>query len=130
MGNLAGHVRELRVYASAVLQCRHLFQVAARLPKWEANRLADQLVRSSRSVPALLAEAWGRRHYPRAFREKLSQALGEATEVQAWLDCAVGCGYLTDDEFRQLDKEWQQIGGMIMRMMQQASSFAGNSQKP
>ncbi|WP_410338073.1 four helix bundle protein [Longimonas sp.] len=48
-------------------------------------------------------------------------------ETQVWLDHARMCGYLEDAEYRALDKAWQQIGGMLQRMIQRADTFCSSS---
>ena len=126
MGRLARHFSDLDVYQRAADESARIYFLTADFPRREINRLSDQLVRSSRAVPALIAEAWGRRFYTRAFREKLSQAYSEATEVQAWLDMAKRCQFMSGDDCEAMSNEWHQISGMLIRMIQQAHRFKGN----
>ena len=44
-------------------------------------------------------------------------------ETQAWLDHARMCAYIDDALYQTLDREWQQIGGMLQRMIQKADDF-------
>ncbi|MEP6743737.1 MAG: four helix bundle protein [bacterium] len=60
-------------------------------PKEETYSLIDQIRRSSRSVPANIAEGYRKKRYPRMFVSKMADADGEATETQVWLDFATGC---------------------------------------
>lgn len=46
-------------------------------------------------------------------------------ETQAWLDQAKRCGLITEAEYGELATEWQTIGRMLMRMIQQAPRFRG-----
>ena len=71
----------------------------------------------------MIAEAWARRRYPAAFINKIDEALGEATETQAWLDHALDSGYLDAKQHRTLDDAWQKIGAMLNRMIQRADDF-------
>ena len=125
MERLVRQLRDLQTYQRAMIEVRAVFELCATLPPSKQWRIADQLLRASRAVPALIAEAWARRHYTKAFRGKLSQALAESMEVQVWLECAEQCGYISSEEFVQRDLAWQQIGGMIRRMMQKAERFSG-----
>ena len=52
------------------------------------QRLGDQIVRSARSVPANIAEAWRKRMYPAHFVSKITDAEAEAAETQVWLEFA------------------------------------------
>jgi len=44
----------------------------------------DQIRRSSRSVPANIAEAWVKRKYPKSFVSKLLDSLAEEAETEVW----------------------------------------------
>ena len=124
--------RELDVYKKALLQAGQIFRATASFPSEEKYALTDQVRRSSRAVGALVAEAWARRRYRAAFISKLVEALGEAMETQAWLDHARLCRYVSDAQYRDLDREWQQIGGMLRRMIQCADRFctSASDKKP
>ncbi len=115
--------RDLDVYRQSVREAKRLFEITAAWPKDERYALTDQIRRSSRAVGALVAEAWGRRRYEAAFAEKLTQALAEANETQAWLDHAHLAGYLPEADYRALDEAWQHIGGKLHRMVQRADRF-------
>jgi four helix bundle protein len=87
----------------------------------------DQVRRSSRAIKAMLAEAWARRRYKAAFINKIDEALGESYETQSWLDDALDSGYITADEFRNLDDRYQAVGGMLSRMIDRADDFCKNA---
>ena len=88
-------------------------RLSKRFPAEGKYSLTDQMRRSSRAVGAMTAEAWARRRYPASIVSKLVEALGEAMETQAWLDDALDCGYISRDEFRDRDEQWQQVGAML-----------------
>lgn len=117
--------RELDVYRLAGQQAKSLFEITRQFPKEERYSLTDQIRRSSRAVNAMIAEAWARRAYRAVFVHKLSEALGEASETQAWLDHSRACGYIDNDKHRTLNDEWQRIGGMLHSMIQKADDFCG-----
>src|SRR6185312_12243161 len=91
---LAKSFRELEVYRLARREAGRIFRLTQSFPVAERYSLIDQVRRSSRAVGAMLAEAWGRRRYPLSFAAKIVDALGEATETQAWLDYALDCNYI------------------------------------
>jgi four helix bundle protein len=121
--------RDLNVYESARREALHLFHVTKDFPKSEMFALTDQIRRSSRAVGALLAESWGRRRYEADFVNRVSQAMAEAHETQAWLDAARDCGYLSPQDHSDLDARWQRIGGMLHRMIQRSDSFCRSSEE-
>ena len=119
---VAKSFRDLDVYRLALRDARRVFEVTRDFPQEEYS-LTDQFRRSSRAVGALLAKAWGRRRYPASFVHKLTEALGEAMETQAWLDHALAGGYHDSDTHEDFDDAWQHVGAMLTRMIQNADSF-------
>src|ERR1051325_10380376 len=115
--------RDLNVYKTTREQSRRIFEITKGFPVDERYSLTDQIRRSSRTVNAMTAEAWARRRYQAAFINKIDEALGEAMETQAWLDHAVDCCYIQPDTFRELDAGWQNIGGILNRMIARADPF-------
>jgi len=119
--------RDLQVYQLARINTQKIFLITRSFPFEEKYSLVNQIRRSSRAVNAMIAEAWARRSYPAAFANKVSEALGEAMETQAWLDHAVDCKYIDEKQFKELDSSWQQIGGMLRRMMERTPDFCKNT---
>src|ERR671919_1241751 len=101
--------RELDVYLLAREQAKTIFTLSKSFPKEEKYSLTDQMRRSSRAVNAMIAEAWARRRYPAAFINKIDEAMGEAMETQAWLDC----DYLDRNQHHALDEVSQKVGAML-----------------
>jgi four helix bundle protein len=104
-----------------------VFEATQRFPAEERYSLTDQIRRSSRAVKAILAEAWARRRYRAAFVNKIDEALGEAMETQSWLDDALDCGYLAREPYEALDRLYQEIGGMLVAMINRADDFCKNA---
>jgi four helix bundle protein len=115
--------RDLDVYQMALKEAKVIFQVTKTFPTDERYSLTSQIRRSSRAVCAMLAEAWARRKYEGAFANKVNEALAEAMETQSWLDHALECEYIDEEQHRSLDAQWQHIGGKLMRMEQRAETF-------
>ena len=115
--------RDLEVYQLARKEAKKIFDATQSFPNEEKYSLTDQIRRSSRAVNAMIAEAWARRRYQRAFVNKIDEALGEAMETQAWLDHALDCRYLESREHSELDDAWQHIGAMLNKMIQRAKDF-------
>lgn len=118
--------RDLKVYQLALEHSKSIYEWSLELPKEERYGLASQIRRSSRAVGALIAEAWGSRRYEGAFIEKLTQALAEAKETQAWLDHARAQKYLDDRQYESFDDAWHRVCAMIRRMIQWADRFCNS----
>ena len=97
--------RDLEAYQKAKAIAQDIYRLTNTFPKEETYSLTDQLRRSSRSVGAQIAEAWGKRRYERHFISKLTDADAEQMETQHWLDVAASCQYLSHDQTEQLITE-------------------------
>jgi len=115
--------RDLKVYQAAREAARLIFETSKSFPREEQYSLTDQIRRSSRAVKAMIAEAWARRRYKAAFVNKIDEALGEAYETRSWLDDALDAGYLSKENFDDLDNRYDMIGGMLSRMIDRADDF-------
>lgn len=108
--------RELKVWQRAMDATMRIFELTKRWPAEERYSLTDQIRRSSRSVPANIAEAWRKRRYPAAFVSKLNDSEGEAAETQTHLEIARRCRYLTDLEVKSLDDDYEEVLAMLVVM--------------
>jgi four helix bundle protein len=82
------------------------------LPKQEDYRLKDQLVRASRSVPANIAEGFGRQH-PQENLQFCRQARGSHMEVLEHLNCAADEEYLPPDKYQGMRASWDSVRGLL-----------------
>ena len=86
------------------------------LPKEETYRLKDQIVRSSRSVTANIAEGFGRHHHQEN-AQFCRHARGSLTETLDHLNCALDEEYLRPDDYRRLrtmmEETWKVLNGYI-----------------
>jgi four helix bundle protein len=85
------HFRDLEVYQKAFQASMKIFNITKGFPSEEKYSLVDQVRRSSRSVCTNLAEAWRKRKYIAVFRNKLTDAMQEASETQSWLEFCSAC---------------------------------------
>lgn len=56
-------------------------KVVFRLPDSEKYDLKDQLLRSSKAIPRLIAEGYAKRHQKAGFQKYLDDAMGECNET-------------------------------------------------
>ena len=107
---------ELKVYELARKCRKRIFELSKDFPREELFSLTDQIRRSSRSVCAQIAEAWGRRLYRDDFVNRLNQAESEARETQSWLETAVECEYVTQETGRELFDLYHEVIGKLIKM--------------
>jgi len=117
--------RDLKAYQLAYELAMEIFRESKHFPVEEKYSLTDQIRRASRSVAANVAEGYRKKRYPRMFVSKMSDADGEATETQVWLDFARDCGYLSPDTQVYLTSRYEELGRMLGGMILKPERFSG-----
>jgi four helix bundle protein len=116
--------KELVVYQLAFKTSMEIFHMSKAFPKEEMFSLTSQIRRSSRSVSANISEAFRKRRYEKAFVSKLSDSETEAAETQVWLDYSIECGYITKAIHQKLIKDYENILGKLVNMMNQPEKWS------
>ncbi len=115
--------RDLRVFQNSMDAAMEIFTLTKTFPQEEKFSMVDQMRRASRCVCSNLAEAWRKRRYKAAFIAKLSDSETEACETQVWVEFARRCGYLTEEKCSELDADYEQIMGQIVKMIIDADKW-------
>ena len=118
--------KDLRVYQKAYALAMEIFKISKQWPPEEKYALTGQIRRSSRSVCPNLREAWAKRSYEAHFINKLTDADGETSETDTWLDYAKDCGYLSPGDHSRLTAECHSIGAMLGSMLNNPRPFLLN----
>jgi len=100
-----------------------IFEITKKFPSEEKFSLTDQIRRSSRSIPANIAEAWKKRIYPRMFVSKIVDAAGEAGETEVWLDIAKDTGYLVKEKYDELVSGCDEVNRMLYGIVAKPEKF-------
>ena len=119
---MPGH-EDLKVFQLSYRLAMNIFEFSKTFPKEEKYSLTDQIRRSSRSVPANIAEGYRKRQYPNAFSAKMSDADGEVAETQVWLNVSRDCGYLSPEITQRLIGEYKEVGKMLGHMILHPGKF-------
>jgi four helix bundle protein len=85
--------------------------------------LVDQIRRSSRSIPANIAEAWIKRKYPKSFISKLLDSLSEEAETEVWIDMSRDSKYIDDKLHSSLLERYQEVAKMLSSMINSPEKF-------
>ena len=115
--------QDLEACKAAYKLAMEIFRASKFWPAEERYSLTDQIRRSSRSVCANLAEAWGKRRYVAHFTSKLTDADGENLETQTWLNFAFDCGYLDKADFTRFIESSEEVGRLLGGMLAKPESF-------
>jgi len=121
--------RDLNVFKNSMDLAVEIHRITADFPKEERYSLTDQIRRSSRSVPANIAEGWRKRRYKAAFISKLNDSEGEAAETQVWLDIAHKLSFLTMEKWEHLNSGYEKILGQLVKMINEPSKWCLPNEK-
>ena len=105
-------IEDLTLYQKARAFRIQISEIANRLPSSERFRLVDQMIRSSRSITAQIAEGHGRFHY----KENVQYcriARGSLEETQDHLNVAFDEGYISDQEVKRMLQSKYEISRML-----------------
>lgn len=115
--------RSLAVYRKAFDLAMEIFQMTKTFPKEENYELISQMRRSSRSVCASIGEAYRKRQYPAYFVSKSSDGDSENSETRVWLDFALACAYINENEWERLDGKADEIGRLLNHMIEHPEKY-------
>lgn len=121
--------RDLTVYKKAFALAMEIFEVSKSFPKEERYSLIDQIRRSSRSVCSCIAEAYRKRDYQAYFVSKSSDADMENSETQTWLDFALACHYITEEQQEKLLEQSEEVGRMLNHMVENPELYVRKRDK-
>ena len=115
--------QDLLAYQKSFALAMKIFKISKLFPKEETYSLTDQIRRCSRSVAANIAEAYRKREYPKHFHSKLTDSDAENSEIQVWLEFALNCEYINEENYTKLLSESQEVGKLINYMILNPQKF-------
>lgn len=115
--------QDLIAYQKSFELAMCIFEISKSFPKEETYSLTDQIRRSSRGVPANIAEAYRKRIYPKSFYSKLTDSDAENSETQVWLEFALKCNYINQIIYDDLVDQSKEVGKLINYMMLNPNKF-------
>ena len=119
--------KDLLVYQRAYKACILVMeQIVPKLPPSEKYDLANQLSRSSKAVPRLIAEGYAKKHQKRGFQKYLDDALGESNETQVGVCQSrdIYPNYVDIQLCEFLNNEYDIIGKQVYKLRVAWSKFS------
>ena len=95
-------------------------EVLLKIPAIEKFDLIDQLRRSSKAIPRLIAEGYAKRHQKRGFQKYLDDAMAESNETVVSL-CQ--CRDIYNIDCEELIKAYEISGRQLYRLSEAWSKF-------
>ena len=118
--------RDLIVYQLSYKLAMEIFEETKHFPKEEKYSLVDQIRRSSRSVPANIAEGWKKRRYPKLFVSKLIDSFGEEGETEVWLDMSFNAGYINKEKHQYYLNKYEEVSILLNSMINHPEKFCNS----
>ena len=112
-----------RSYRLSVIICT---KVIIKMPKEEKFDLTDQIRRSCKAIPRLIAEGFGKRHQKKGFQKYLDDAIAENNETIVSL-CHVRDIYpenIIPNSTQKLISEYEIVGKQLFRLKQTWDKFS------
>ncbi len=115
--------RELRVYRKAYEVALEVHRVSLGFPAPEQREIGRQLRQATKSIPANIAEGYGRKASPNDFKRFLQIALGSCDEVRVWLDFCRDLGYLEEESYGRWVRAYEEVGKGLNKLLQVWQKF-------
>ena len=116
-------VSDLDVFQLSYDIAMEIFRITRFFPKEERYSLIDQVVRSSRSVSANIAEGWGKRFYENDFKRHLIYSMGSLEETKVWLVYSKDCGYLDAETYDKFSCRYDELAAKIYKLYENWKTF-------
>ena len=104
--------RDLRGWQNAIALAGECYALARKLPREELFGITFQIRKAAGSVPANIAEGYGRRTKKEVIRY-VNIANGSLVELDTHLELALRAGYLSVEEVEPLQARFKELGGML-----------------
>ena len=121
--------KELEVWQKAVKLATETYKVTESLPRPEQFGLTSQARRAAASVPANIAEGWGRGS-TREYIQFLLIARGSLMELETHLIIAAQLNYLNREGLTSFQTQIESVGKMLNRLVMSLKSRQGKPPTP
>ena len=109
--------KELRIWQTGKLIVVEIYKLTQQLPSHEQFGLISQMRRASVSIPANIAEGFGRGQ-PKELKRFLHIALGSCAELQTLLEIVQDLKYVQESDFGFLFDKIDHESKMLMNYIQ------------
>ena len=117
---------ELEVFQRSYRISLEVHRESLKFPSIEQRALGDQVRRASKSIPANIAEGFGKQNISQAeFKRFLLVAQGSADEMRVWIRYCLDLGYIEEPIWKRWRDEYQEVAKMLNGLR----SKSGQSQR-
>ena len=109
--------KDLQVWQKGIEITDYVYEITSFFPNEERYGLTSQLQRAAISIPANIAEGFGR-HSRKEFIQFCRIALGSCSELETHLLIAKRRNYCSEERFLTLTSELESQSKMLMKLIQ------------
>jgi four helix bundle protein len=113
--------QDLQVWQNGMDLAEQAYQLTRSFPKEELFGLTSQIRRAATSIPANIAEGWGRQTTGE-FRQFLHNAQGSLRELETHLLLALRLNLATNDQIQPLLEMCQVLGRQLINLLRSLSA--------
>jgi len=110
--------KDLKVYQKSYNLALEVHRLTNKLPKEEKYELGAQTRKAAISVPANIAEGYGKKRSTADFKRFLLMSLGSCNEVNVYLNMYVDLGYVEKEIADKLLERYEVLGKQINTMIE------------
>ena len=110
--------RDLEVFHLSFELAVEVDQASKLMPKHEMYEIGSQIRGSTKSIPANIAEGFGRRRYKNEYIRFLVYALASCDETRVHLDMLYRTDSLTNDPYQRLTEQYDILGRKLNNFLQ------------
>ena len=116
---------DLQVYQEAYQMALQMHRITQELPVQERYELGQQIRRAAISVPANIAEGYGRKNSEKEFQHFLRNAMGSANEVKVYIDLMKDLGYIDQGRHQGLRQSYDILTKKMYRLIERWNKRVG-----
>ena len=118
---MSREIREYEVFKKAHHLVLRIYEITSKFPVEERYGLTTQMRRSAYSITMNLIEG-GARQGESEFRHFVNICRGSCAEIQYQLELVRDLSYITNDEYKQLNIRYDEVGKMLTVLMKKLSA--------
>jgi len=109
--------QDLDIYKLSLSLAVEINSMTKDLPKNEFWETGSQIRRSAKSIPANIAEGYGRKRYKNEYIKFLVYTLSSGDETKVHLELLFKCGSIFEDKYNYFNNEYMKLGRMISNFL-------------
>lgn len=114
--------KDLIVWQKSIELVNEVYAVTRRFPKEEMFGLTNQIRRAAVSIPANIAEGWGR-NSTKNYVQFIKISLGSLFELETLIIIAKDQSYIEEHVKNKTSEEIAEIGKMLNKLMQNLENY-------